>query len=74
MKGILIDSGDLAILKMINAGFSHQEIAASFEYSFRKYYNFYVGLLIKTKCWDDIELCAWWNNNKNVYLDGKSGL
>jgi len=58
---------DITILKMMNSGFSHQEIAFSFEYSLRKYYNFYIKLLKKTRCWDDVELCEWWHKNKKLY-------
>ena len=74
--GVMLTQADVNILRMMTLGFGAREIASTLNLGLKEFTGLYAGMPHKTKCWDDIELGLWWQQNmhkyKNVLLDNLS--
>ena len=66
---LMLTPTDVNLLRMMALGFGAREIATTLKLELKEFSALYAELLHKTKCWDEIGLGAWWQQNQHKYKD-----
>lgn len=65
----MLSKTDVNLLRLLSLGFGAEEIAATIGLDFKEFISSYSNLLLKTSCWDEVDLGLWWAKNQHEYLD-----
>lgn len=63
----MLTQTDVNILRMLALGFGAREIASTLSLELKEYASIYADLMKKTKCWDELNLGVWWQQNHLEY-------